>query len=220
MKNRLKAIIWDFDGTIADTHGIHAKTEAETLKKYGIKISESEIIKRFSGVKLNVIFKTLFEENNAKGNHMQACEIKWRMMNKIISKNIPKYMPGVKNLFNECKKQNIKMAIASSSIRDYLDLAIKKMKIENYFEIIISGDDVKNSKPDPEIFLKAIKCLRLKPSQCLIIEDGTVGVIAAQNAKIKCIAVGDHIDKSILKKTSVHTDTLEKVNLDFINKLF
>ena len=73
---------------------------------------------------------------------MQACEIKWLMMNKIISKNIQNTCRS-KNLFNECKKQNIKMAIASSSIRDYLDLAIKKMKIENYFEIIISGDDVK-----------------------------------------------------------------------------
>lgn len=220
MKNNLKAIIWDFDGTIANTQYTHAKTEVETLKKYGIKISESEITKRFSGVKLSIIFKTLFEENNISGNYKEAREIKWRAMHKIMIKETPKFMPGVKKLFKECKKENIKMAIASSSIKNYLDFVVNKMKIRNLFEFILTGDDVRRGKPDPEIFLKTAKRLKVKPEQCLVIEDGTAGVIAAQNAKMKCIAVGDHIDKSILKKTSVYIDTLEKVDLGFINKLF
>lgn len=220
MKNRLKAIIWDFDGTIADTQKIHAKTEVQTLKKYGIKISEHEITKRFAGVKLSIIFKTLFKENNADGDYLEAREIKWKMMHKLMTKQTPKFMLGVKKLLKEIKKSDIKMAIASSSIKNYLDFVIDKMKIKDLFEIILSGDDVKHGKPDPEIFLKTAKHLKVKPKQCLVIEDGTAGVIAAQKAKIKCIAVGDHIDKSILKKTSIYMDTLEKINIEKIKKLF
>lgn len=220
LKHNLKAIIWDFDGTIADTEYKHAKTETAALKKYRINISNKTIVKRFAGVKLIDIFQTLFDENNVKEDCRQACTYKWKMMHEIINKKTPKFMPGVKKILKECERENIKMAIASSSIKSYLDLAIKKMKIKNFFEVIISGDDVKNGKPNPEIFLKTTKHLKVKPKQCLVIEDGTAGVIAAQSAKIKCIATGDHIDKSILKKTSIYIDTLKKVDLDFINNMF
>lgn len=220
MKNNLKAIIWDFDGTIANTQYTHAKTEVETLKKYGIKISQREITKRFAGIKLSIIFKTLFEENNVSGDYKEARKIKWRAMHNLMIKETPKFMPGVKKLFKECQKENIKMAIASSSIKNYLNFVVNKMKIKNLFEVILTGDDVKKGKPDPEIFLKTAKYLKVKPEQCLVIEDGTAGVIAAQNAKMKCIAVGDHIDKSVLKKISIYVDTLKNVDLKFINKLF
>jgi len=220
MKNKLKAIIWDFDGTIADTQKIHAKTEVQTLKKYGIKISERELTERFAGVKLSVIFKTLFDENNVKFGYEESRQEKWKMIRNILMKKTPKFMPGVKKLFRECKKQNIKMAIASSSIKNYIDLAIKKMGIKNLFEIIINGDDVKKGKPDPEIFIKTMKLLKISNKECVVIEDGTAGVIAAQRAKIKCVAVGDHIDKSKLKKTTIYIKSLTKIDLEKIKESF
>ncbi|MDD4290124.1 MAG: HAD family phosphatase [Patescibacteria group bacterium] len=220
MKHKLKAIIWDFDGTIADTQKMHAKTEVQTLKKYGIKISEHEITQRFAGVKLSVIFKTLFDENNITTGYLESRKIKWKMVDKIISKTAPKFMPGVKKLFRECKKQNIIMAIASSSIKSYLDRAINKMGIQKLFEVVVSGNDVRLGKPNPEIFIKTMKLLKISNKECIVIEDGNAGVIAAQKAKIKCIAVGDHIDKSIIKKTSMYVDSLKKLNLNFIKKYF
>jgi len=199
---------------------MHAKTEVQTLKKYGIKISETEITKRFAGFKLSVIFKTLFDENNIKFGYEESRKEKWKMIKNILMKKSPKFMPGVKKLFNESKKQGIKMAIASSSIKNYLDLAIKKMNIKNLFEVIVNGDDVKHGKPDPEIFIKTMKLLKISDKECIVIEDSTAGVIAAQRAKIKCIAVGDHIDKSKLKKNSIYIETLEKINLKKIKELF
>lgn len=221
-KNKFKfgAVIWDFDGTIVNTEYIHAKTEVKTLKKYGINISSKEIVERFAGVKLINIFQTLFNEHGVKKDYLQACLFKWKMMNTIIKNKTPKFMPGVKKLLKELRKQNIQMAIASSSIKKYLDLVVNKMKIRNLFEIILSGDDVKRGKPNPEIFIKTAKYLNVKPEKCLVIEDGTAGVIAAQKAKMKCIAVGDHIDKSVLNKKSVYVNALKQVDLDFINKLF
>lgn len=220
MKYKLRAIIWDFDGTIAKTEYMHAQTESQVLKKYGINISKNEIIKRFAGVKLIDIFKALFKENGIEKNCLDACILKWRAVKKITSKTPPKFMPGVKKLFKECKKQNIIMAIASSSVKNYLDLAINKMGIRDLFKVVVNGDDIKFGKPNPEIFIKTMKLLKISNRECVVIEDGTAGVIAAQSAKIKCIAVGDHIDKSVLKKTSIYIDTLKKIDLAFINKLF
>ncbi|HNV97336.1 MAG TPA: HAD family phosphatase [bacterium] len=220
MKYKLRAIIWDFDGTIAKTEYMHAQTESQVLKKYGINISKNEIIKRFAGVKLIDIFKALFRENGVEKNCLDACILKWRAVKKIISKASPKFMPGVKKLFKECEKQNIIMAVASSSVKNYLDLAINKMGIRNLLKIVVSGDDVKLGKPNPEIFIKTAKLLKISNKECIVIEDGTAGVIAAQRAKIKCIAVGDHVDKSILKRTSMHVDTLNYINLEKIKNHF
>lgn len=214
------AVIWDFDGTIADTQTIHAKTEVSTLKKYGINISEEEITRRFSGIKLSVIFKTLFDENNITIGYKESLELKWKMMTEIVKTQKIKFMPGAKELIIALFKNNIKMAIASSSIKSYLDLAIDSLGIRDKFRLVLSGDDIENGKPDPEIFIRSAKALRVENEACLVIEDATAGVIAAQSANMKCVAVGDHIDRNVLNKKSTYVDTLLNVDLNFLNKLF
>lgn len=217
-KFNFSAVLWDFDGTIADTQTIHAKTEVDTLKKYGINISEEEITKRFSGVKLSIIFKTLFDENNIKTGYKESRELKWKTMIEIVKTQKITFMPGAKVLIETLFKNNVKMAIASSSIKSYLDLAIDSLGIRNKFEFVLSGDDVECGKPDPEIFIKAASILGVKNEACLVIEDGTAGVLAAQAANMKCIVVGNHFDKKVLTEKSIGVDTLEVVDFDFLSR--
>ncbi len=218
-KFNFDAVLWDFDGTIADTQILHAKTETETMKKYGIDISSEEITRRFAGVKLKVIFQTIFDENDVKADVQEACEAKWHLMDELVRGELPEFMPGAKELLDKLYNADIKMALATSSIKNYVDFMVDALSIRNKFQFIITGDDVELGKPDPEIFIKAASMLGLENEKCLVIEDGNAGVLAAQNANMKCIAVGDHIDKSILTEKSIYVDTLESVDFDFLSKL-
>ena len=101
-----------------------------------------------------------------------------------------------------------------------INFIIDALFIRDKFQFIITGSDVDKGKPDPEIFIKAANALGVEHEKCLVIEDGNAGVLAAQATNMKCIAVGDHIDKSILTKNSVYIETLEKVDLEFMNRLF
>jgi beta-phosphoglucomutase-like phosphatase (HAD superfamily) len=81
------------------------------------------------------------------------------------------------------------MALASSSMRPLLEAAIGKFGIGRHFSAILSGDEVQNGKPHPEIFLKAAKLLGVEPEHCVVFEDAPHGVLAAKRAGMKCIAI-------------------------------
>lgn len=219
-KYNFDAVLWDLDGTIVDTEYLHAKTEIEVLKQYGIDFSVDEMVKRFSGVKLMAIFETIFKENNVNKDYKEACIKKWKMMDEIIRQNSTNFMPGAKELLEKLYNDNIKMALATSSIKNYVDLIMQSTKIRDKFQFIITGEDVINGKPDPEIFIRAAEALNVNNEKCLVIEDGTAGVVAAQTANMKCLAVGDHIDKSILQKTNLYLESLENIDFGKINNLF
>ncbi len=219
-KFNFDAVIWDLDGTITDTEYIHAKTEVELFKTFGIDITVEEIVKRFAGVRVQKIFQTVFEENNKSADYDELKKVKWKMMKKIVREENIQFMKGAKELIFLLSENNIKMAVASSSIKSYIRLLLRNFKIIDRFQFIISGEDVISGKPDPEIFICAAQALKVENEKCLVIEDATAGVLAAQSANMKCIAVGDHVDKNILKEKSIYANTLEKVDIEFINKMF
>ena len=95
---------------------------------------------------------------------------------------------GIKDLISDLINNNIAIALASSSPMKFIQLAIEKVGISEYFDIIVSGEHVDKSKPEPDIFLRAASLLKVKPSDCLVLEDSVNGVIAAKKAGMKCIA--------------------------------
>ena len=79
------------------------------------------------------------------------------------------------------------IAIASSSPRLFIEAVVEKIGIQQYFTIIVSGEEVERSKPEPDIFLKAARLLNVNPFECLVVEDSKSGTIAAKKAGMKCI---------------------------------
>jgi beta-phosphoglucomutase len=96
-------------------------------------------------------------------------------------------LPGIKKILNEAKKNNLKMAIASSSFNAILIL--KKINLIDYFDYIVDPSSIKKGKPEPDIFLKACKGINIKPSEALGFEDSISGIIGLKKAKIKTIAI-------------------------------
>src|SRR5207244_1423124 len=87
------------------------------------------------------------------------------------------------------KSRNISMAIGSAAIPYNIDFVLDNLSIRHYFPVVVSSDDVVDSKPHPETYLKAARLLHVEPSSCIVFEDVPKGVEAALNAGMKCVVV-------------------------------
>ena len=99
--------------------------------------------------------------------------------------------PGVHEIVEYLNNENYKIAVATSTRRERAHYLLEEIKIKNKVDYIICGDQVENSKPDPEIFLKAAKGLGIEPEKCIVIEDSDAGILAASRAGMNGINVPD-----------------------------
>jgi beta-phosphoglucomutase family hydrolase len=184
----IDAVIFDMDGVIIDSEPLHRKLDDDLLAEYGIKISKEEqlgFIGVTTGYKWNIIKKKYklsdsLEELIRKDRELYLANLK---ENKDI-----KPIKGVDELIKFLYEKNLKLAVASSSPKNVIENVIERFKLEKYFSKFVTGDDVKNSKPSPDIFLKAAKLLKVEPKRCMVIEDSKNGVEASKNAGMYCVA--------------------------------
>lgn len=183
----IKAVIFDMDGVIIDSEPVYHRVEKKLFKRLGIKISEDEHYS-FVGMSMDLIWENILEKNKLKLNKEEL--IKLHTDNMIGSFQNEEKLTPLPNLVEFIEKlidNNFKIALASSSSRILIDIILKKLEIKNFFEVIVSGEDVENGKPFPDIFLLTAKHLGCKPSECIVIEDSKNGVSAAKKANMKCI---------------------------------
>ncbi len=121
-------------------------------------------------------------------------------------------MPGLHVLLDELGKHPVKVAIASSSRMPHITLVLSHLNKHYYFDAIVSGDGVKHGKPAPDIFLQTAEQLDVKPSNCLVLEDASSGVIAAEAAGMKVIAVPNRFTKDHdFSKADLVVPSLDKI---------
>jgi beta-phosphoglucomutase family hydrolase len=214
--NLIKAIIFDMDGVISDTQKLHAKVESEILGEYGVFISPEEITMKYAGVKTGEIFKELLENKNVDFNIDSMLEEKWKKMSQLGDDSIEE-VDGSVDLIKKLYDSGYKLAVGSASDYNYVSNVIKSLKLEKYFDHLVSGDMVKNGKPDPEIFLLAASKLEVSPENCLVIEDGTSGMLAAKSGGMKCIGLVK--DKNKKYPTDNLVFSLREINLDYLKNI-
>ncbi|MFH1229333.1 MAG: HAD family phosphatase [Candidatus Aenigmatarchaeota archaeon] len=183
----IRAIIFDMDGVISDTQKLHARVEERLLGKHGIRIKAKYITENFSGVPTRDFFQDLFKEHNITADVDSVIKEKWKEM-AADAKSGVSAIHGAVELIDKLKIQGFKLGVASSSCRKYVDIVLSKLKVKEKFDVIVTMEDVKHGKPNPEIFLLAARKLRVLPKNCIVIEDGISGIIAAKKAGMKSIA--------------------------------
>ena len=114
--------------------------------------------------------------------------------------------------------KDYKLALASSSSKKNVNLFLDKSKTKKFFDVVLSGDDVKNAKPDPEIYLTVLKSLKYKDQEVYIIEDSKNGILAGIKAKIKVIGITSSLSSEKLKKLGV-TKIIDNID-EIINILW
>ncbi len=187
----IKGLIFDLDGVIADTAHLHYKAWCEIGQQCGfnLSISQNEELKGIS--RKDSIIKIA----NWAGRNLSEAELE-----DLAKKKNEKYLkfcenmgtgdilPGVYDFIITCGKKGFKLAVGSASKN--AKFILQKLGIDDLFSIIVDGNMVEKSKPDPEVFLKGAEILNLKPNSCLVFEDSQSGIQAAINAGMFSVGVG------------------------------
>lgn len=177
------------DGVISDTQHALSVVDENILKDLGIIISAVEMTKRFAGMRAVDMYKTIFSENSKDlsiiDNLMEERKIK---IENAIRGNV-KEIVGTKQFIEWLLKNNFILAIASGSQISFIDLVLSELELKDKFHAIASAEEVGRGKPDPAVFLLAAQRLSIDPKECVVVEDGINGMIAAKRAGMKCIGL-------------------------------
>ena len=210
----LKAVIFDMDGVIIDSEPTHLKLEIESYKKLGIEVTEDEhhsfvgSTSRFmwevlkNKFKLNQTLEELIENERGiyfKYLNSNECDIN--------------LIDGVKELIENLHDNGVKLAIASSSPLNVIEVIANKFQIGKYFEVFVTGDYVKRSKPEPDIFLFAAEKMGVSPENCIVIEDSNNGVRAAKKAGMKCVGINSDAEgRQDISTADIVINSFKEVN--------
>lgn len=211
-----KGIIFDCDGVLVDTEGLFSSASNDHLKDLGIELTDNE--KSFSGVRLYEYSKYIVEKYSLKMSVEQFVQDEQQYYKNYFIDSVLVPMPGLINFIIGLKKAGMKLAIASSSSKAYVEHMIELFKIENYFEVIVCGDEVSKSKPDPDIYLKAISKLGMSNNELIAIEDSKAGIASAKAAGLYVIA---YKGSKIVQDTELadyEIDDYSAVNVDNLIK--
>ena len=192
MENRLyKGIIFDLDGVICHTDDYHYRAWKNLADSWGIYFDE-KINNRLRGVSrmesLDIILEKADKSYSQDEKEVFANE-KNKLYKFLLEEMSEKDLDiKVKSSLDALKIKGYKLAIGSSSKN--AKLILKKLGLEDFFDVIVDGNDIKYSKPDKEVFEKAGIKLGLEASDCLVVEDAASGVEAAKNAKMAVAGIG------------------------------
>lgn len=183
----LKAIFFDMDGVLVDSEPFHYDAETKIHQSLGITIP-AEIRKNFVGLANNVMWEFIKKEYGLHQSISELMDISLRMrMDELLELPPQQPIKGITALLQSLKENNIKTAVASSSTPQFIFTMIEKAGLTGWFDLYISGDQVPQGKPAPDIFLETARQLFVKPDECIVIEDSANGVKAAVAAGMKCV---------------------------------
>ena len=196
----VKAILFDMDGVLIDAKEWHYEALNRALKLFGFEISRFEHIHTFDGLPTKDKLKLLSEGSNLPVElHDFINAVKQKYTMELINERCkPRFQHEY--ALSRLKEDGYKIAVCSNSIRKTIEEMMEKSELMPYIDLIMSNQDVTKAKPDPEIYVKSMKKFKLRPEECLILEDNKNGIKAA-------LASGGHL----LKVDSVYDVNYENI---------
>nr|WP_245917559.1 HAD family hydrolase [Bacillus canaveralius] len=187
----IKAIIFDFDGTIIDTESLWYRVFKEVLEAdYGVTLP----LEQFAKV-IGTTDELLYEYiNSQSANPVEREELTAKVSEKFTSyEDVLLLRDGVHEVMEEARDLGLKLAIASSSHREWVEEFLERFQLHGYFETIKTKEDVLRVKPDPALYLEAIKELDVKAEEALAVEDSVNGSLAAVTAGLHCVVIPNDV---------------------------
>ena len=183
----LKAVLFDMDGVIIDTEPLHRKAYLQMFDNVNIDVSP-ELYESFTGQSTMNICKRLVEYFNLKQQPEELVQLK-RNNYKYLFENDDDLalIDGVLERIKDYRNNDVTLVVASSASMHGINQIFERFNLSQYFNGKFSGADLEKSKPHPEIFLKAARHTGFKNSECMVIEDSTNGIKAANAADIFCV---------------------------------
>lgn len=186
MFHLVKAFIFDMDGVIIDSEPIHNKVLAAKLTKYNIPTKDINFDK-FIGMASTEVFSHFIVNYQIPHTAEELTLSHMQEFKDYLCSHKLQAIEGIIPLLDELKSQKIALAIASSSPLDIIKHVVKSFNIDDYFQVLVSGEDLPQSKPAPDIYLDTARKLNVLPEECVVLEDSKNGSIAAKKAGMFCI---------------------------------
>lgn len=217
----LKAVLFDMDGVIVETEPLHHKAYYTMFEDFGIEVDD-ELYSTFTGSSTQSVCERLKEKFALDESWQDLAAIKRNYFKHYFDTD-PDFdlISGVKELILHYYENGIKLVLASSAHMNTINWVFEKFDLEKYFNAKISGADLKESKPHPEIFVLAAEISGEPKENCMIIEDSTNGIKAAKGAGIFCAAyASQHSKMQDYESADILVYDFEDLRLQNIDKYF
>lgn len=183
----IEAVIFDMDGVLINSEPIYFEIERNSFVHFGAAVSEEEH-HGYVGVTLKSMWRQVLDKHRLNCTVEQVLSFhKYNVMKTMSEHNHLKSIPDVDRWLSWLKGKGIPVAVASSSPLTLIELIMDKTGLGPYFNVKVTGEEVKFGKPAPDIFLHTANLLGVEPSSCIVIEDSRNGVQAAKSAGMRCI---------------------------------
>jgi len=217
----IKVVLFDMDGVIVDSELLHKKAYYKMFEDVGIRVPE-RLFESFTGQSTLKICQVLCVDFNLKYSPEHLVFLKRKHFKYIFANDVNlKLIDGVLDLIIDYTKNGLKLVLASSASMETINNIFNRFKLDQYFMAKLSGADLKVSKPHPEIFIKAAKASGFKKEECIVIEDSTNGIEAANAAGIYCIGFDSfHSKNQDYSKADLVIDDLSQISFKKIDNIF
>ncbi|MFT4698705.1 MAG: beta-phosphoglucomutase [Flavobacteriaceae bacterium] len=183
----LQAVLFDMDGVIVDTEPLHCKAYYSMFETVGISVSR-ELYESFTGQSTIEICRKLCKQYQLSETPETLVRLKREAFKYLFATDQSlALIDGVFDLIKEYHSKGLKLVLASSASMNTINFVFDRFDLNSYFIAKLSGADLKASKPHPEIFINAAKASGFSKEECMVIEDSTNGIIAANAAGIFCV---------------------------------
>ncbi len=214
------AVIFDMDGVLVDSNPFHLEKWVDFLNERQIPFDQATLPQLILGKRNDTLFRHFLGQDLSPEETRRLSEEIEAIFRKVFKAHA-KPLPGLDRLIRECHAAGVPMAVASSAMKKNVDFVVDALGYHEYFGVVVTGDEVTHPKPDPEIYLKAARHLEVEPAQAVAFEDSYVGVGAAKNAGMKCVAVASSFPIEELRRLAdLAVPSFEAVSLDKLQELF
>ena len=185
----MRTVLWDLDGTIADSEGVHFQAWQMTLERYGVTYSYADYIADF-GRSNRDLLPALLQVEPGAGLVQEVSQAKEANFRRLAREQGLNPLPGVAAWLEHFRMEGVQQVVSSSGPMANIAAETDILCIGDYFVSLMSGATLPKSKPDPAIFLNSAAAVRAQPHECIVVEDSIHGVEGARRAGMGSIAVG------------------------------
>jgi HAD superfamily hydrolase (TIGR01509 family) len=190
MAQPFRAIIFDLDGVLADSEPWWNEIDAQLLREYGEKNYHGQYHENVLGVSYRLAVEFYKKTFGINAPTEELVKRRGEIATEFFADRVDLF-PNAKQVLEELRKKKLRLAVATSSVSASARPFLDRHQIGEFFDVIITGDEIERGKPEPDIYLRAVEKLGVPAKECLVIEDSLSGIAAGKAAKMRVAAIPD-----------------------------
>jgi HAD superfamily hydrolase (TIGR01509 family) len=189
MTQTFRAIIFDLDGVLADSEPWWNKIDAKMLAEYGVAY-HGECHQNVLGVSYSIAIEFYKKKFGISAPTEELMRRRGEIATEFFADRVGLF-PNAKRVLEDLREKKLRLAVATSSVAASARPFLDRHQLTQFFEVIVTGDEIERGKPEPDIYLRTAEKLGIPANQCLVIEDSLSGIAAAKAANMRVAAIPD-----------------------------